>query len=268
MFRLRDRDRLIAAVAVASVKQPHSNFQGKPFYAYTGELLMKLVSKTFTALSTLALSLGLTHVAFALDPTTLYQRSSPAVVSISAPNGKSFNYGSGFIADSKGLILTNQHVVGKNKQVAIKLADGSIYSGIVVSRSAQVDLALVQIRPEKPLPSLSIQAVPPKIGQKAYAIGDPKGLERSLSDGIVSRIDYSGLIQFTATASFGSSGGPLLNEDGQVIGIVQGGNPGTNLNFAIPAAAINNLPGQRSITAQQISNYSNPNQVVRIRRSY
>ncbi|MBD1865106.1 MULTISPECIES: serine protease, partial [Trichocoleus] len=60
----------------------------------------------------------------------------------------------------------------------------------------------------------------PKIGQKAYAIGDPKGLERSLSDGIVSRIDGSGLIQFTATASFGSSGGPLLNEDGQVIGIV------------------------------------------------
>jgi len=212
---------------------------------------MKLVSKTFTALSTLALSLGLPHVAFALDPAVLYQRSSPAVVSISAPNGKSFNYGSGFIADSKGLILTNQHVVGKNKQVAIKLADGSIYSGIVVSRSAQVDLALVQIRPEKPLPSLRMQTVPPQIGQKAYAIGHPKGLERSLSDGIVSRIDGSGLIQYTATASFGSSGGPLLNEDGQVIGIVQGGNPGTNLNFAIPAAAINNLPGRRGLVAQQ-----------------
>lgn len=216
---------------------------------------MKLVSNTFTVLNTLALSLGLTHVTFALDAATLYQRSSPAVVSISAPNGKSFNYGSGFIADSKGLILTNQHVVGTNKQVAIKLADGSIYSGIVVSRSAQVDLALVQIRPEKPLPSLSIQAVPPKIGQIAYAIGDPKGLERSLSDGIISRIDGSGMIQFTATASFGSSGGPLLDEDGQVIGIVRGGKPGTNLNFAIPAAAINNLPGQRSIAAQQIGNY-------------
>jgi hypothetical protein len=212
---------------------------------------MKLVSKTFTVLNTVALSLGLTHFAFALDPATLYQRSSPAVVSITTPNGKSLNYGSGFIADSKGLILTNQHVVGTNKQVAIKLADGSIYSGIVVSRNAQVDLALIQIRPEKPLPSLSIQAVPPKIGQKAYAIGDPKGLERSLSDGIVSRIDDSGMIQYTATGSFGSSGGPLLNEDGQVIGIVRGGNPGTNLNFAIPAAAINNLPGQRGLVAQQ-----------------
>ncbi|MBD2033761.1 trypsin-like peptidase domain-containing protein [Leptolyngbya sp. FACHB-321] len=217
---------------------------------------MKLVAKTFTALNTLALAL-VTHAAFALDPATLYQRSSPAVVSIAAQNGKAFNYGSGFIADSKGFILTNHHVVGKNKQVAVKLTDGSIYSGIVVSRNAQVDLALVQIRPKKPLPSLRMQTVPPRIGQKAYAIGDPKGLERSLSDGIISRIDSSGLIQFTATASFGSSGGPLLDEDGQVIGIVRSGNPGTNLNFAIPAAAaINNLPGQRSIVVQQIGNYT------------
>ncbi|MBD2077082.1 trypsin-like peptidase domain-containing protein [Phormidium sp. FACHB-592] len=212
---------------------------------------MKLVSKTFTVLNTLALSLGMAHAALALDPAILYQRSSPAVVSIAARNGKAFNYGSGFITDPKGFILTNQHVVGTNKQVSIKLADGSIYSGVVVSRSAQVDLALIQIRPKKPLPSLRMQTVPPQIGQKAYEIGDPKGLERSFSDGIVSRIDGSGMIQYTAAASFGSSGGPLLNEDGQVIGIVQGGNPGTNLNFAIPAAAINSLPGQRGLVAQQ-----------------
>ncbi|HIK14522.1 MAG TPA: trypsin-like peptidase domain-containing protein [Leptolyngbyaceae cyanobacterium M33_DOE_097] len=212
---------------------------------------MKLAFKTFTALNTLALSLGLTHAALALDPATLYQRSSPAVVSISAPDGKASKYGSGFIADPRGFILTNYHVVGKNQRVAVKLANGSIYTGVVVSRSAQVDLALIQIRPKKTLPSLNIQGVPPRVGQKAYAIGDPRGLERSLSDGIISRIDRSGLIQFTATASFGSSGGPLLNEDGQVIGIVQGGNPGTNLNFAIPAAAINSLPGQRGLVAQQ-----------------
>lgn len=125
-----------------------------------------------------------------------------------------------------------------------------------MSRNAQVDLALIQIRPQKRLSSLRLQTVPPQIGQKAYAIGDPRGLERSLSDGIVSRIDGSGLIQYTATVSFGSSGGPLLDEDGRVIGIVARGNPGTNLNFAIPAAAINNLPGQQSIAAQQISNYT------------
>lgn len=212
---------------------------------------MKLISKTFTVLNTFAISLGLTHVALALDPATLYQRSSPAVVSIAARNGKASNYGSGFITDPKGFILTNYHVVGKNNQVSVKLADGSIYSGIVVSRSAQVDLALIQIRPQKRLSSLRLQTVPPKIGQKAYAIGNPRGLERSLSDGIISRIDGSGMIQYTATASFGSSGGPLLDEDGQVIGIVAGGNPGTNLNFAIPAAAINSLPGQRGLVAQQ-----------------
>lgn len=212
---------------------------------------MNLVSKTFTTLNTLAIALGLTHSAFALDPATLYQRSSPAVVSISVPNGKTSTYGSGFITDSKGFILTNNHVVGKSNEVRVKLADGSTYLGIVVSRSAQVDLALIQIRPPKPLPSLRMQTVPPQIGQRAYAIGNPKGLERSFSDGIVSRIDGSGMIQYTATGSFGSSGGPLLDEDGHVIGIVQGGNPGTNLNFAIPAAAINNLPGQRGLVAQQ-----------------
>ena len=76
---------------------------------------MKLVSKVFTALNALAIALGFTHSAFALDPATLYQRSSPAVVSIIAPNGKAFNDGSGFITDSKGLILPNQHVVGANK---------------------------------------------------------------------------------------------------------------------------------------------------------
>ncbi|WP_404790452.1 trypsin-like peptidase domain-containing protein [Altericista sp. CCNU0014] len=220
---------------------------------------MKLVSKTFTALNTLAIAVGFTHSAFALDPVTLYQRSSPAVVSIAAQNGKAFNYGSGFITNPKGFILTNNPVVGKNQQVAVKLADGSIYAGIVVSRSAEVDLALIQIRPKKTLPSLRMQAVPPNIGQKAYAIGDPKGLERSLSDGIVSRIDGRGLIQYTATGSFGSSGGPLLDEDGWVIGIVAGGNPGTNLNFAIPAAAINSLPGKRGNAAlqrQQIGHYT------------
>ncbi|NJK51880.1 MAG: trypsin-like peptidase domain-containing protein [Leptolyngbyaceae cyanobacterium SU_3_3] len=149
------------------------------------------------------------------------------------------------------MILTNNHVVGTSKRVSVRLTDGSIYSGVVVSRSPQVDLALIQIRPKKRLPSLGFQRVPPKIGQRAYAIGDPRGLTRTLSDGIVSRIDQSGQIQFTATSSFGSSGAPLLDEDGNVIGVVRAGIPGTNFNFAIPIAAVNRLPGQRGVVAQQ-----------------
>lgn len=211
---------------------------------------MKLLSKTVTVVNSIAISL-VAHAAFALDPTTIYQRSSHAVAVIAAPDGKSFDLGSGFILNSKGLILTNQHVVGNNRKVWIKLADGSVYQGIVVSRNPKVDLAVIQIQPKKPLPSLRIQPLPPQIGQKVYAIGNPSPkstgmLERSLSDGIVSRIDGSGRIQFTASVTFGSSGGPLLNEDGYVVGVVSSGAPGTNFNFAVPIAAMNALPGQRS----------------------
>ncbi|NDJ16311.1 trypsin-like peptidase domain-containing protein [Myxacorys almedinensis] len=232
---------------------------------------MKLLAKTVTVLNSAAIlrslaaliALGATHGAFALDPVTIYQRSSPAVAVIEAPNGKSFNRGSGFILSSKGFILTNQHIVGNNRQVRIKLADGSVYQGTVVSRNPNVDLAMIQIQPQKPLPSLRIQAVPPQIGQKVYAIGNPSSkatgmLDRSLSDGIVSRIDESGLIQFTASVTFGSSGGPLLNEDGYVVGIVRSGAPGTNFNFAVPVGAVNLLPGRRStagVQVQQINHY-------------
>ncbi len=223
---------------------------------------MKLLSKTITAVNSIAIAL-VTHAAFALDPTAIYQRSSLAVAVIVAPDGKSFDLGSGFILNPKGFILTNYHVVGNNRKVWIKLADGSVYQGTVVSRNPNVDLAMIQIQPKKPLPSLGLQLVPPQIGQKVYAIGNPSPkstgmLERSFSDGIVSRIDASGRIQFTASVTFGSSGGPLLNEDGYVVGVVSSGAPGTNFNFAVPVGALNALPGQRSaagLQAQQISNY-------------
>ncbi|MGG6270057.1 trypsin-like peptidase domain-containing protein [Leptolyngbya sp. AN03gr2] len=216
---------------------------------------MKSLSMLVTALNTLAVSLGLTYSALALDPEVLYQRSSPAVVSIEVPKVGS---GSGFIANAQGMILTNSHVVGTSRQVIVRLADGSTYPGVVVSRNPQVDLALIQIRSKRRLPSLRFQPVPPKVGQRAFAIGNPRGLTRTLSDGIVSRIDQSGQIQFTATSSFGGSGGPLLDDEGNVIGVVRGGYPGTNLNFAIPIAAVNRLPGRRSTVAQQrqqVQNY-------------
>ena len=224
---------------------------------------MKLLAKTVTVLNSIAIALGVTHTAFALDPTTIYQRSSSAVVVIAAPDGKAFDLGSGFILDSKGFILTNRHVVGNNRKVWIKLANGSVYQGTVVSHNSNVDLAVIQIQPKKPLPSLRIQAVPPQIGQRVYAIGNPSSkttgmLERSFSDGIVSRIDGRGLIQFTAPVTFGNSGGPLLDEDGYVVGIVTSGAPGTNLNFAVPAGAVNLLPGRRSpagLQVQQINHY-------------
>ncbi|MBD1848041.1 trypsin-like peptidase domain-containing protein [Cyanobacteria bacterium FACHB-63] len=218
---------------------------------------MKPLSKFVTALNTLTITLGLSHSTFALDPATLYQRSNAAVAAIAAPDGKSFGYGSGFITSPKGLILTSYHVVGNNSQVWVKLADNSVYRGVVISRNPQSDLALIQIQPKKQLPSLTVQTVPPRIGQKVYAIGNPKGFERSLSDGIVSRIDQRGLIQYTAPTTSGNSGGPLLDEDGRVIGVVRSTFPGTALNFAVPIAAMNTLSRQQGTAAQQLQQSQN-----------
>ncbi len=213
---------------------------------------MKLLFNTLSALNTLTITVGLASSAFALDPAMLYQRSSPAIAEIIVPMGKSVGYGTGFITNPKGLILTNCHVVGNNLQVGVRLANGSVYRGVITSRNPQVDLAVIQIQPKQQLPFLRILAVPPKIGQKVYVIGNPRGLARSLSDGTVSRIDQSGLIQFTAPVTFGNSGGPLLDEDGRVLGVVEGGVVGTALGFAEPIAAIYHLPGQTATADQRL----------------
>lgn len=202
---------------------------------------MKLLAKTATVLKALTIALGFSYAAIAFDPQTLYQRTSPAVVLIAAPDGKAVDLGSGVITNSQGLIVTNNHVVANSQRVAVKLADGSIYPGVVISRSPKDDLALIQIRPNKPLPSLRVQTVLPNIGQRVYVVGNPLGYERSFSDGIVSRIDEKGIIQYTAATSPGSSGSPLLDENGNVVGIVRSIVPGTSLNFAIPSLLVFNL---------------------------
>ncbi|MBW3635814.1 MAG: trypsin-like peptidase domain-containing protein [Armatimonadetes bacterium] len=166
------------------------------------------------------------------------RQASPAVVSISRNGGT----GSGVLIRSDGVLLTNAHVVGQAQQVRVELADGRRLVGRVLGRDSSVDVAVIKISgsgfPRAPLgDSDRLQ-----VGQASIAIGNPLGLERSVTTGVVSAINRSGfeidgLIQTDAAINPGNSGGPLLDSRGRVIGIntaVLRGNGASGLGFAIP----------------------------------
>ncbi len=169
----------------------------------------------------------------------VYERASPGVVSIDSGSGT----GSGSIITSDGLVLTNAHVVEGVSQVTVILADGRRVPGDVIAFGDNgLDLAAVQIRGERNLPTITLASRGSvRVGQRAFAIGNPFGqFQGTFTDGIVSRIDSDrGLIQTNAAINPGNSGGPLLNSQGEMIGVNtaiftttdQGGNIG--IGFAI-----------------------------------
>jgi S1-C subfamily serine protease len=174
----------------------------------------------------------------------VYEQASPAVVAIDTQTGG----GSGSIIDASGLILTNAHVVGNSRVVTVRLSDGRTFQGDVVGYGDnRIDLAAVQLRGNPGnLPTIPV-AVPNsvRVGQRAFAIGSPFGLQGTLTVGIVSRIDPErGLIQTDAAINPGNSGGPLLNSNGELIGVNtsifttsnSGGSVG--IGFAIPTEAV------------------------------
>jgi serine protease Do len=155
--------------------------------------------------------------------------------------------GSGFIVDPSGLIVTNAHVVERAGQIQVRLDDGRRFPATVVGRDSRVDLALLKIAGATKLTVLPLgDSNRLRVGELVLALGNPLGLEQSVSMGIVSRkgapltvaapgFDY---IQTDAAINPGNSGGPLVNVSGQVIGVTsmvssQGGiRP---IGFAIPS---------------------------------
>jgi Do/DeqQ family serine protease len=152
-------------------------------------------------------------------------------------NFKALAAGSGVIIDKDGYILTNDHLIGTSKEIMVRLAasdgeKGKVYKGKVVGRDKMTDLAVIKIEPDHPLkPAKLGDSTKLKAGQWAIAIGDPFGIETSLTVGVISGLGRSGFpgpledvryqnfIQTDASINQGNSGGPLLNIDGEVIGI-------------------------------------------------
>ena len=151
--------------------------------------------------------------------------------------------GSGFIIDKDGIVVTNNHVIEDADQIKVKLDDETEFDAEVIGRDKNTDLAVLKIKPDRDLPTLNFgDSDKLKIGQWVVAIGSPFGLERTVTAGIVSakgRVigsgPYDDFIQTDASINPGNSGGPLLNMDGEVIGINTAiVASGQGIGFAIP----------------------------------
>lgn len=170
------------------------------------------------------------------DPSVIFQKAAPAVVIVSAARQDGFTQGSGVVLVS-GTIVTNRHVVQGASQVRISQGDQS-WQPTTVRLDSRHDLAELRVA-ELPASAVAVRSSQDlQIGERVYAIGAPKGLELTLSEGLVSSLrSYQGgtAIQTTAPLSRGSSGGGLFDARGRLIGITTFGiTDAESLNFALP----------------------------------
>ena len=158
--------------------------------------------------------------------------------------------GSGFVIDPSGLIVTNAHVIEGASAIQVRLADGKRFQGKVVGRDNRVDLALLKIEGATGLTALPLgDSNRLRVGEFVLALGNPFGLEQSVSFGIVSRkgapltvaapgFDF---IQTDAAINPGNSGGPLVNVAGEVVGVNTMAARNGSIGFAIPANLVKML---------------------------
>ena len=178
---------------------------------------------------------------------SIVKQVQPSVVTITThdESGRAVAQGSGFFVNEGGHIITNRHVVEDAIRAEIKTAEGKVYSvAKVVAEDREGDLVRlsVDIRGDTVKP-ISLSRNLPEAGERILVIGSPLGLEQTVSEGIVSAIRGSGrLIQITAPISHGSSGSPVVNMKGQVIGVATLiFTEGQNLNFAVAAERISKM---------------------------
>lgn len=206
--------------------------------------------------------------AVGLTAREIYERDAPGVVLIraqvverdaspfdlfGAPRQQDEATGTGFVIDRDGTILTNAHVIEGAVRVSVQLEDDRVVSARVIGKDLSTDLALVQIDKDdaKGLPPLQLGVSKDvQVGDPTVAIGNPFGLERTLTTGVVSALqrEIKGLDNFTienviqtdAPINPGNSGGPLIDAAGRVIGInsqiqtSQGGTGSVGIGFAVP----------------------------------
>jgi serine protease Do len=170
--------------------------------------------------------------------------------------------GSGFVIGGNGVILTNAHVVEGAKKITVKLFDKREFEARIVGRDLRTDVALVKIAANVKLPTIELgDSDKVRVGEWVMAVGNPFGLDSSVSSGIVSGKGrylgeaYDRLIQTDAPVNPGSSGGPLVNLQGQVVGInkailSQAGGGSVGISFATPINLIKEILPQLETTGK------------------
>jgi len=163
---------------------------------------------------------------------------------------KKKSLGSGFIISHDGYIFTNNHVVEQADKILVKLSDGKEFEARIIGKDAKTDIALIKIKPTVSLPVVEIgDSDKLRVGEWVLAIGNPFGLEQTVTAGIVSakgRVigagPYDNFIQTDASINPGNSGGPLFNTEGKVIGINTAiVAQGQGIGFAIPVSMAKNI---------------------------
>jgi S1-C subfamily serine protease len=192
-----------------------------------------------------------------LQNIAVYKKALPSVVNITS-TAVQFDFfygpvpqqgqGSGFILNKDGLILTNAHVINNAQQIEVKLSDKHTYKAQRIGVDPSHDLALLKINAPNLVPATLAESQSLVVGQRVYAIGNPFGLQGTMTRGIISAIrsirgpqgnPIEDAIQTDAAVNPGNSGGPLLNSKGEVIGITtlianNGADQSSGIGFAIP----------------------------------
>jgi 2-alkenal reductase len=197
----------------------------------------------------------------------LFERISPSVayIFVQGPSGRLFGRaeggaGSGFIWDGAGHVVTNHHVIEGASSVAVRLDSGEAIPATVVGTAPDYDLAVLRLREHttglQPIPIGTSRDL--RVGQAVLAIGNPYGLSRTLTTGIISALDrrlptdsgreVAGVIQTDAAINPGNSGGPLLDSAGRLIGvntaIISGSGASAGIGFAVPVDVVNRVVPQ------------------------
>jgi 2-alkenal reductase len=193
----------------------------------------------------------------------LFERVSPSVVGVTViigaddPSKFTVNTGSGFIWDGAGNIITNEHVVHGAGTVTVWLASGDQFDAEIVGVAPNYDLAVIRPKEKRSLPPAVIvgSSAGLKVGQSAYVIGSPWGLDQSLTTGVISGLrrqlpttrghEITNIVQTDAAVYPGNSGGPLLDSAGRLIGVItisyRLDAPSTALGFAIPSDIVTRI---------------------------
>ncbi len=213
------------------------------------------------------LFLLLVSVSPALTPAEVIRKYGDAVVVITTYSAAedAIGLGSGFIVDSTGIIVTCRHVIAGAYPAVVKLLNGASFQDIrVLGADSANDIAVIKVKGRN-LPTVKLsRSDDVEVGEPVIAVGNPKGLENTVSDGLLSGVreqEGTKSLQISAPISPGSSGGPVFNSSGLVIGVAAATlREGQNLNFCVPIQYARPLLAcTSSVSLEEFSRESRPN---------